>query len=114
MVVKIRGYTAEIDPLHRNHWPVRCEKTGEVIGVVVEHITVTLDIPEPPVKRWSWHITEAEVERLGKHWVPDHASKPAYLTHDDAYAAFTDFHRMATRSLDRAVSEYNRKHGRKS
>lgn len=103
MNVKIEGYTVEIDPLHRNHWPVRSEDTGFVVGEVIEHITATLDLPNPPVVRWSWRLDDAEAERLGKHWVPERSSVARYTTYDDALAAFVDFHQLATRSAARTA-----------
>jgi hypothetical protein len=99
--VKIEGYTAEVDPLHRNNWPVRWEETGEVIGDVVEHITITLDGGEKPITKWSWRITDAEAERLGRFWVPLRRSLPHYDSHDDAFASLVEFHRIAVRALAR-------------
>lgn len=102
--VKIEGYTAEVDPLHRNHWPVRSEDTGFVIGEVVEHITVAFDLCQPPIVRWSWRLDDAEAERLGKHWVPDRTSHAHFRGYDDALQTFVEHHRMATRSARRTAA----------
>lgn len=96
--MKIEGYTAEVDPLHRNYWPVRSEDTGFVVGEVVEHITATLDLPQPPVVRWSWRLDDAEAERLGERWIWLRESPPRYVTYDQALEVLTTYHRIATRS----------------
>lgn len=101
--MKIKGYVAEIDPLHRNHWPVRLEDTGFVVGEVVEHITVNLDASQPPIVRWSWRLDDAEAERLGKHWVPERSSTARYTRYDEALSVFVELHRQATHSLLRTA-----------
>jgi hypothetical protein len=101
--MKIKGYTAEIDTLHRNRWPVRSEDTGFVVGEVVEHITATLDLPQPPTVRWSWRLNDAEADRLGEHWVMDRSSPPRFPSYVEALETFVVFHRSAAWSARRAA-----------
>ena len=102
--MKIKGYAAEVDPLHRNHWPVRSEDTGFVIGEIIEHITATLDLPEPPVVRWSWRLDDAEAERLGKHWILERGSTARYTRYEEALGVFVEFHRTAVDSAKRTAT----------
>lgn len=50
-------YRADVDPLHRNTWPIRLGDDETVIGHLTEHITVNLDGPPPPPHTdWSWTL----------------------------------------------------------
>ncbi len=103
MNVKIEGYTVEIDPLHRNCWPVRSEDTGFVVGEIIEHITATFDLPNSPVVRWSWRLDDAEAERLGKHWGTFRNSTVQFTAYGDALATFVNLHQLAIRSAQRTA-----------
>lgn len=90
-------YRADVDPLHRNVWPVRIGDNPTVIGYLHEHITVTLDLPEPPEPpetRWSWVFEDAEGDRLG---VDEslRASRGRYRSWRSALTTFTQMHQLA-------------------
>lgn len=98
MNVKIEGYQMEIDPLHRNVWPVRWDYDGRVIGEVIEHITVAFDGGAAPHVDWSWKLDDTEALRLGKHWAAESQSTLRYRSHRSAFAAFTSIHRSSVDS----------------
>jgi hypothetical protein len=105
-VTDTAGYTPTIDALHRNHWPVRWDETGEVIGELIEHITVTLDLPRSPVTNWSWRLTDEELARFDDK-AREIAAKVAAMkfyvtTFDDALAMLTVMHRVFVRNHTRA------------
>lgn len=87
-------YQACVDPLHRNVWPVRIAGDDTVIGYLHEHITVTLDLPEPPETRWSWVFEDAEGDRLR---VDEslRASRGRYRSWRSALTTFTQMHQLA-------------------
>lgn len=87
-------YEACVDPLHRNTWPIRIKGDDTVIGYLHEHITVTLDLPNPPVTRWSWVFEDAEGNRL---MIDDalRASRGRYRTWRAALDVFVNMHQLA-------------------
>lgn len=62
----VLGYRAEIDPLHRNTWPITRVGDDAVIGYLTEHITVNFDAPAPPpaTNLWSWKFSDDEIAKL--------------------------------------------------
>ena len=62
----VLGYRAEIDPLHRNTWPITRVGDETVIGYLTEHITVNFDSPAPPpaTTLWSWKFSDDETAGL--------------------------------------------------
>lgn len=79
-------YEVQVDPLHRNVWPVTWH--GEVIGRVTEHITVNLDGVEPPIVRWSWTLNVSEGDEPATA-----SSKPRFTSHADALRSLARVHR---------------------
>lgn len=79
-------YAMKIDPLHRNVWPVTWR--DREIGQVIEHITVTLDLPEPPRTVWSWKLYLDPGDRGDTL-----ASRPRFATHGEALASLARVHR---------------------
>lgn len=50
-------YRAEVDPLHRNTWPIHAGSDPAPVGHLTEHITAALDGPPPPAHvDWSWTL----------------------------------------------------------
>ena len=92
-------YRACVDPLHRNVWPVRIGDDETVIGYLTEHITVTLDLPEPPVTRWTWKFDDAEADALR---VDEdlRASRASYRSWSGALNVFTTMHQLAVASRE--------------
>jgi hypothetical protein len=82
-------YTVEVDPLHRNVWPVTWH--GREIGQLTEHITIALDGTEPPSTRWSWKLIISEGDGLlaGESSV---GTKARFTTHGDALATLAQVH----------------------
>lgn len=89
------AYRADVDPLHRNVWPIRVGDDETVIGYLTEHITVTLDTPQPPEVRWSWKFDDAEASRLAidEGLV---ASRGRYDTWRTALDVFITLHQQAS------------------
>lgn len=87
-------YRADVDPLHRNVWPVRVGDDDTVIGYLHEHITVTFDLPEPTETRWSWVFEDREGDALR---VDEslRASRGRYRTWRAALSSFTHMHQLA-------------------
>lgn len=81
-------YTVTIDALHRNHWPVVWNETNQVIGEVVEHITLALDGGASSTTCWSWtlHVSDGPTPATVK-------STASFRTLDDATAALAKAHR---------------------
>lgn len=57
-------YRAEVDPLHRNTWPIHAGSDPAPVGHLTEHITAALDGPPPPAYvDWSWTLYLYKYER---------------------------------------------------
>lgn len=89
-------YRACVDPLHRNTWPVRIGDDETVIGYLTEHITVTLDLPQPPVNQWSWKFDDAEADRLRIEEDLRHSRIPRYRSWRRALEVFASMHQLAS------------------
>ena len=92
-------YHADVDPLHRNVWPVRVGDDKAAIGYLTEHITVQLDGVTPPVTRWSWRFDDVEAERLGLDEVL-RFSRGQYTTWGDALQSLARLHQVAVALRD--------------
>lgn len=97
----VTAYRACVDPLHRNVWPVRVAEgdNAPVIGYLTEHITVTLDLPNPPASQWSWKFDDAEADRLRVE-EDFRFSRGRYRSWRAALNVFASMHQLVTSLRD--------------
>lgn len=97
------AYRAEVDPLHRNTWPVRWSDDPRVLGFLTEHITVAFDGTEPAHVRWSWTLDDAEADRV--EFYPGLTSRAVYASWRDALNAFAAVHAVLDADFQRRSAE---------
>jgi hypothetical protein len=93
MIVDPKDYQVEIDPLHRNVWPVTFR--GEEVGRLTEHITVNVDGVAPPIVRWSWALDVARDSLEGTATI---GTKARFTRRDDALGALAQVHHAIYRT----------------
>lgn len=97
------AYRAEVDPLHRDVWPIRVGDDPRVLGYLTEHITVAFDGTEPAHVRWSWALDDAEADRV--EFYPGVKSRAVYASWRQALNAFAAVHAVLAADFQRRSAE---------